>query len=158
MLRLFSYSFTASDGSEESTIGRVVSPCSIMVHHGFTSKETRRARKQKYRLRQTSHSSVLVARQGDPFSKLYQAVFLVDSFKFNFVDEERSDIYEQSQTNIQNHKERPSVACHFNKPDHFISDLECIILKCSTYDDTDGLKEDQNLIRKLKMTHTTPYT
>ena len=31
------YSFTASDGSEESTAGRVVSPCSIMMHHGFRS-------------------------------------------------------------------------------------------------------------------------
>ena len=30
--RLF-YSFTASDGSERTTAGRVVSPCSIMVHH-----------------------------------------------------------------------------------------------------------------------------
>ena len=31
MLGFFSYSFTASDGSEESTPGRVVSPCSTMV-------------------------------------------------------------------------------------------------------------------------------
>ena len=31
MLRFFFYSFTASDGSEESTTGRMVSPCSIMV-------------------------------------------------------------------------------------------------------------------------------
>ena len=37
------YSFTASDGSEGSTAGRVVSPCSIMMHHGFRSKEARRA-------------------------------------------------------------------------------------------------------------------
>ena len=35
--RFFSYSFTASDGSEESSAGRVASPCSIMVHHGFRS-------------------------------------------------------------------------------------------------------------------------
>ena len=39
VIRFFSYSFTASDGSEESTAGRVISPCSIMVHHGFRSKE-----------------------------------------------------------------------------------------------------------------------
>ena len=33
VLRFFFYSFTASDGSEEFTLGHVVSPCSIMVHH-----------------------------------------------------------------------------------------------------------------------------
>ena len=49
--------------------------------------------RKKYRLCQTSHSSLLVARQGDVFRKLYQAFLLVDSFNFNFVDEERSDIY-----------------------------------------------------------------
>ena len=93
VLRFFSYSFTASDGSEESTAGRVVAPCSIMVHHGFRSNQARRAIKQKYRLRQTtSHSSLLVARQGDVSRKLNQAFPLVDSFNFNFVDEERSDI------------------------------------------------------------------
>ena len=36
-LRFFSYSFTASDGSEKSTAGRVVSPCSIIVHRGLRS-------------------------------------------------------------------------------------------------------------------------
>ena len=94
MLLFFSYSFTASDGSEDSTAGRVESPCSIMMHYGIKSKEARHARKQKYRLPQTtSHSSLLVARQGDVTGKLNQAFLLVDSFNFNFVDEERSDIY-----------------------------------------------------------------
>ena len=74
MLRLFSYSFNVSDGSVEATAGRMVSPCSIMEHHGFRSREARCARKQKYRLRQTtSHSSLLVARQGDVSRKLNQA-------------------------------------------------------------------------------------
>ena len=69
------------------------SPCSIMMHNGFSSNEARRARKQRYRLRQTtSHSSLLVARQGDVSRKLNQAFLLVDSFNINFVDEERSDI------------------------------------------------------------------
>ena len=64
-----------------------------MMHHGFRSKEARHARKQKYRLRQTtSHSSLLAARQGDVSRKLNQGFLLVDSFNFNFVDEERSDI------------------------------------------------------------------
>ena len=64
VLRFISYSFTASDGSEESTAGRVVAPCSMMAHRGLRSKEARRARKQEYRLRQTtSHSSLLVARK-----------------------------------------------------------------------------------------------
>ena len=94
MPRFFSYSITASDGSEESTAGRVISPSSIMMHHGFRSQEPRRAREQKYRLRQTtSNSSLLVARQGDVSRKLNQAILLADSFLFNFVDEERSDIY-----------------------------------------------------------------
>ena len=70
------------------------SPCTVMMHHGFTSKEARCAIKQIHRLRQTtSHSSLLVARQGDVSRKLNQAFLLVDSFNFNFVDEERSDIY-----------------------------------------------------------------
>ena len=43
VLCFFSYSFTASDCSEESTADRVVSPCSIMGHHGFRSKEAKRA-------------------------------------------------------------------------------------------------------------------
>ena len=65
-----------------------------MMHHGFSSKEERRATKQKYRSRQTtSHSSLLVARQDDVARKLNQTLLLVDSFNFNFVDEERSDIY-----------------------------------------------------------------
>ena len=95
VLRFSSYSVTASDGSEESTAGRVVSPCSIMVHHGIRSKQARRARKQKYPLRQTiSHSSLLVARQGYVSRKrVNQAFLLVDTFNFNFVDEECSDIY-----------------------------------------------------------------
>ena len=96
MLRFFSYSFTASDGSEETTAGRVVSPCSIKVHHGFRSKEARPTREKKYRLRQTaSHSSQLFARQGDVSRKLNQAFLLVDWFNFNLVDEERSDTYRQ---------------------------------------------------------------
>ena len=93
MLRFFSYSLTDSDGSEESTTGRVVPRCSIMMHRGVISKAARRARKKKYRLRlTTSHSSLLIARQGDISRKLNQAFLLVDSFNFNFVDEERSDV------------------------------------------------------------------
>ena len=96
VLHFFSYSFTASDGSEGSTAGCVVSPYTIMVHHGIRSKEARHARKQKYRLRQaTSHSSLLVASQGDVSHKLNQAFLMVDTFNYNFVDEERSDIYYQ---------------------------------------------------------------
>ena len=94
VLRFFSYSLAASDGSEESTAGRVVSPCSIMVHHGLISIEARRARKQKYLLCQTtSHSSLLVASQCEVSHKLSQAFLLVDSFSFYFVDEEHSDIF-----------------------------------------------------------------
>ena len=37
--------------------------------------------------------SLLVARQGDESHKLNQALLLVESFNFNFVDEERSHIY-----------------------------------------------------------------
>ena len=90
----FSHSFTASDGSGESTAGDVVSPCSFKMHHGFRSNDVWRARKQKYRLCQTtSHSSLLVARQGDASRKLNRAFLLVDTFNFNFVDEERSDMF-----------------------------------------------------------------
>ena len=56
--------------------------------------EARRARKQRYLLRQaTSHSSLLVARHGDVSRKLNQPFLLADSFNFNLVDEERSDIH-----------------------------------------------------------------
>ena len=93
VLRFF-YSFTASNGSEGYTVGRVVSTCSIKMHYGFRTKDARHARKQKYRLHQiTSHSSLLVASQGDASRNINQAFFLVDSLNFNFVDEERSDIY-----------------------------------------------------------------
>ena len=69
-----------------------------MVQHGLRSKEARRARKQKYRSRQTaSHSSLLVARQGDACRELNLAVLLVDSFNFNFFDEKSSDIYSRPQ-------------------------------------------------------------
>ena len=47
VLCFFSCSFTAYDGPEESTAGHVVSTCSIMVHHGYRSKEARRARRKK---------------------------------------------------------------------------------------------------------------
>ena len=63
------------------------------MHHGLRSREARRAKKLRHRLRQTtSLSSLLVVRQGDVSRKLNQAFLLVDSFNFNFVDEERSDI------------------------------------------------------------------
>ena len=48
----FFYSFTTddsiddSDGSEGTTACRVVSPRSIILHHGFRNKEVRHARKQ----------------------------------------------------------------------------------------------------------------
>ena len=35
----------------------------------------------------------MVARQGDVFREFNQAFLMVDSFNFNLVDEERSDIY-----------------------------------------------------------------
>ena len=50
--------------------------------------------KAKYRLRQTiSHSSLLVAHQGDVSRKLNQAFLLVDSLTPIFIVEERSNIY-----------------------------------------------------------------
>ena len=42
----FFYPFTASNGSEGTTAGRVVSHRSTTEHHGFRSKEARCARKQ----------------------------------------------------------------------------------------------------------------
>ena len=44
----FFYSFTASDGSEGTTAGRVVSLRSMMVHHGCRSIEAKRALLTKY--------------------------------------------------------------------------------------------------------------
>ena len=124
VLRFF-YSITASDGSEGSTAGRVVSPCSIMMHHGFSSKEA--ARKQRYRLRQTtSHSSLLVARQGDVSRKLHQAFLLVDSFNFNFFDEERSDIYVYMKDKNK-HKFRNILLYFFPLSVRIISILKCHI-------------------------------
>ena len=58
--RLFFYSFTASDDSEGTTASRVVPRRSIMMRHGFRSKEVRHAKKIRLRLR-TSHSSPFVA-------------------------------------------------------------------------------------------------
>ena len=44
--RFFFYSFIASDGSEGTITGRVVSSCSIMVHHGVRSQQASSARKE----------------------------------------------------------------------------------------------------------------
>ena len=78
----FYYSFTVFDGTEATTAGRVVSPRSIMMYHDFRGEA---CKKTKYRIRQTtSHSSLLVARQGDVFRKLNQAFLLVDSLSSNF--------------------------------------------------------------------------
>ena len=52
----FFYSFTASDGSEGTTTGRVVSPCSIMMHHGFRGKKVRRAGKEDIDYSKQRHS------------------------------------------------------------------------------------------------------
>ena len=41
------------------------------------------------------------------------------------------------------------VARHFNKPDHSICDVECVILKGDFSNNTDRLTEEQTLIRKL---------
>ena len=72
-----------------------------MMHHGFSSKEARRARKLRYRFRKTSsHTTLLVARQGDVSRKLNQAFLLVDSLNFNFVDKERTDIHRFSKNLI----------------------------------------------------------
>ena len=75
---------------------------------------------------------------------------------------------------MDNHKESIrdnnkglSVARHFNKPDHSICDLECVILKGDFSNSKDRLIEEQTLIHKLKTdTHglnwdldfLTPYT
>ena len=59
------------------------------------------------------------------------------------------------------------VAKHFSKPDHSISDLECVILKGDFSNSTHRLIDEQTLIHKLKTdTHgliqdlhfLTPYT
>ena len=42
------------------------------------------------------------------------------------------------------------VARHFNKPDHSISDLECVILKGDFANVSDRLIQEQTLIRKFK--------
>ena len=92
-----------------------------MMHLGFKSKEARRARKQKYRLRQTSHSLLLVARQGDASRMLNQTFLLVDSFNFNFVDEERSDIYHSRLDTYTYEEERgEQLADEIDKTDYTI--------------------------------------
>ena len=93
MLRFFSYSFTASDGSEESTAGRAESPCSIMMHHCFRSKDVRKKESKNIVYVKQHHTpQKLVASQDDVSRKLSEAFLLVDSFNFNFVDDEHSDI------------------------------------------------------------------
>ena len=52
----FFYYFTASVGSEGTTTGHVVSPCSIMMHHGFTSNEVKCARKQNINYAKQHHT------------------------------------------------------------------------------------------------------
>ena len=83
--------FTASDSSLGITAGGVVSPSSIMVHHGFRSKEAMRAQKRISIAPNnvTPHSWLLAKVSRKP----NQAFPLVDSFNFNFIVEDRSNIY-----------------------------------------------------------------
>ena len=50
-------SFTASDGSEGTTADCAVLPCSILVDHGFRTKEVRHARKQNIDYAKQHHTS-----------------------------------------------------------------------------------------------------
>ena len=92
LLFLFHSYSTASDGSDESSAGHVVSPCSTMI-----SEVKRRSEQEckKYRLHRINITLFTVGclMYVDASRKLNQVFLLVDSFKFNFVDEERSDIY-----------------------------------------------------------------
>ena len=64
------FSISASDVSDVTTAGQVVSPRYIMVHHGFLCREVSGARKEKSVKQTKSRSSLLVAVQVDVNSKL----------------------------------------------------------------------------------------
>ena len=94
MLRFFSYSFTASDGYEESNAGRVESPSSIIMHHGFKSKEACVHESKNIDCAKQHHTPhCWLSAKVMYLGKLIQAFLLVDSFSFNIVVEERSYIY-----------------------------------------------------------------
>ena len=78
VLCFFFYSFTASNGSEGTTAGCVVSPRSIVVHRSFRSKEARHAIKQNVHYL-NSITLLTVGCPPNPTKHL-----LVDSFNFNF--------------------------------------------------------------------------
>ena len=94
------YSFTASDGSDGTTAGRVVSPRSIMVHHGLRNKKTRRAIKQNiYYVKQhhTPHC-LLPAKVIYPVNSTKYFSWLTRSTSI-FVVGERLDIYQNKKFN-----------------------------------------------------------
>ena len=86
--RFFFYSFTTSDSSEGTTASHVVSPRSIIVHHGFGNRDVRRARKQNIdysRQRHTPHCWFLVkvvypTKEANCFSSLTRStpIFIVE--------------------------------------------------------------------------------
>ena len=51
---------------------------------------------------------------------------------------------------IRDYNKGLPVARHFNKPDHSISDLECVILNGDFANNADKLIQEQSLIRKFK--------
>ena len=91
-----------------------------MMHHGYRSKEARRAGNQKYRLRQTtSHSSLLVARHGDVSMVIYPAN---STKRFPWLTRSTSillmmnvHMYAQ-QTNTSTVSDRPTTEQPVNRP------------------------------------------
>ena len=93
-LRCFFNSFTASGGSERNTAGRVASPRSIMVRHGFRSKEAWRAKKQNidYAKQHRSPHCWLPAKLMHPANSTKRFSWLTRLTPFLIV-KERSNIY-----------------------------------------------------------------
>ena len=116
--RLF-YSFIASDGSEGTTADRVVSPRSIMVHHGYRSKEARRAIKNiDYAKQHLNPYCRLHGKLMYPANSTMLFSWLTRSTPI-FIVEERSNIYIYIYIYMQSTK---------------ISQLSYILFKISNFD------------------------
>ena len=97
----------------------------------------------------------ITLRPGNYYCNSSNVIYLIKCKKCdsgNYIGETSTifRLYEQSQKGICDNNKRLPVVRQFNKPDHSICDLECVILKGDFSNNTDRLIEEQTLIQKWK--------
>ena len=97
-----------------TTAGRVVSPCSIMVQHGFRGKEVRHTRKQNidYATQHHTPHCWLPAMSMYPANSTKRLCSLTRSNQI-FIDVERSNIFNALNIKIHPHHKHKHIIMYF---------------------------------------------